>query len=334
MRGALLGFITAFLVCAAVMPAVIFLCKKLKMRQTVLHYVDNHAGKSGTPTMGGIGIIAAIAAAVGLVTRGANTLAVVCLLVTAGYGVVGFLDDFIKVYFKQNKGLAAWQKILFQLIIAVVVSLFAYYNETVAGEVFTPFTLSKIPLGFWSVPLFIFIFLAFTNGVNLTDGLDGLAGSVTAVYMLFNAGLIFAGVYIFGDGQAATPEYLNLVVFCCAAAGALVAFLCFNGFPAKIFMGDTGALALGGAVGSAAVVSGMSLYSPMVGIMYVVTCLSVIIQVLYFKKTKKRVFLMAPLHHHFERKGVHEHRIVTWYTAITAIAGSLCLVVTLAVKGM
>jgi phospho-N-acetylmuramoyl-pentapeptide-transferase len=153
--------------------------------------------------------------------------------------------------------------------------------------------------------------------------------------MLFNAGLIFASVFIFGSDSAGNPEeYRNIGIFCMAVVGSVSGFLCFNGFPAKIFMGDTGALALGGAVGSAAVVSGMSLYSPIIGVMYVVTCLSVIIQVLYFKKTRRRIFLMAPLHHHFERKGVHEHRIVGAYTAVTAAMGSICLLITLAINGL
>ncbi|MCL2061986.1 MAG: phospho-N-acetylmuramoyl-pentapeptide-transferase [Firmicutes bacterium] len=331
----LLAFFTALTVSVVVMPVVIFFAKKLKMRQTVLHYVDNHASKSGTPTMGGIGIIVAIAAgALSCMTRDA-TLMIVALLISVGYGVVGFLDDFIKIYFKQNKGLSAWQKILFQTAIALVVSLFAYYNETVAGSIFIPFTLQRVSLGWMAVPLFILIFLAFTNAVNLTDGLDGLASSVTLVYMLFNAGLIFAATLIFGEGQALRGEFTNLLIFCAAVIGAIVGFMCFNGFPAKIFMGDTGALALGGAVGSVAVVSGMSLYSPIIGIMYVLTCASVIIQVLYFKATKgKRIFLMAPLHHHFERKGIHEHKIVTAYTAITAAVGSICLAITLVVQGM
>jgi len=328
----ILSFFTAFALAVVLMPVVIALSKKLKARQTVLHYVDNHAKKSGTPTMGGIGFIFALSAATLLCMSKQNTLTLAALLVTAGYGVVGFLDDFIKVYFKQNKGLGVWQKILFQAGIGLAVSFFAFYHEIIGGAVYIPFTLAQIELGWLAVPFFLLIFLSFTNAVNLTDGLDGLASSVTLVYMLFNAGLIIAAVYVFGDGQAFTPEYLNLVVFCGAVIGALAGFLCFNGYPAKIFMGDTGALALGGAVGALAVVSGMSLYSPLIGIMYVLTSLSVILQVAYFKKTKgKRIFLMAPLHHHFERKGVHESRIVAVYTAVTAVAGSLCLAVTLAV---
>jgi len=328
----LFAFIVAFVLCAGLMPLVVRLCKKLKARQTILHYVDNHAGKSGTPTMGGIGFLLAIVAASLIFMRENSVLMVVALLVTVGYGVVGFLDDFIKIFFKQNKGLSPWQKILFQGLIAFVVSFFAYYHQTIAGAVYIPFTLHRVSFGWLSVPFFAVIFLAFTNAVNLTDGLDGLASSVTLVYMLFQAALLFIALYFFGDERGFRPEYINLIVFCAAVVGALVGFLCYNGFPAKIFMGDTGALALGGAVGSVAVVSGMALYSPIIGIMYVITCLSVMIQVAHFKRTKgKRIFLMAPIHHHFERKGIHENRIVAWYTAITAVIGSLCLMITIMV---
>lgn len=315
------------------MPLVIKLCKKLKARQTILHYVDNHASKSGTPTMGGIGFILAIVASALLATIGIDSsLTIVAVLVTVAFGIVGFLDDFIKIFYKQNKGLAAWQKIVFQGAIAIVVSIFAFFSDIVAGDIFLPFTFYRFSLGFFAIPFFIVIFLAFSNAVNLTDGLDGLASKVTLCYMVFNGAIILVFVHFFGDGLAFSDEYVSLIVFVGAVVGAVLGFLLFNGYPAKIFMGDTGALALGGAVGALAVVSGMSLYSPIVGIMYVLTCLSVMLQVAYFKITKgKRIFLMSPLHHHFERKGMHENRIVTMYTAITAIMGSLAVMVTLLV---
>ena len=329
----LLSFLIAFALTAALMPLVIKLCKKLKARQTILHYVDNHASKGGTPTMGGIGFIIAIAASSLLATIGVDSsLVIVAVLVTIAYGVVGFLDDFIKIFYKQNKGLAAWQKIVFQGAIAIVVSIFAYFSDIISGDIFLPFTFSRVSLGLFAIPFFIIIFLAFSNAVNLTDGLDGLASKVTLCYMAFNGAIILVFAHVFGDGLAFRQEYLSLVVFVGAVVGGILGFLLFNGYPAKIFMGDTGALALGGAVGALAVVSGMSLYSPIIGIMYVLTCLSVMIQVTYFKITKgKRIFLMSPLHHHFEKKGMHENRIVTMYTAITAAVGSLALMATMLV---
>jgi len=315
------------------MPIVIKFCKKLKARQTILHYVDNHASKAGTPTMGGIGFIIAIAIATVVAGIGTdNALAVVSVLAMIAFGIVGFLDDFIKVFFKQNKGLAAWQKMIFQTAIGLVVAFFAYFNPIVAGQIIIPFTLGNLNLYWFAVPFFLIIFLSFSNAVNLTDGIDGLAAKLTLCYMLFNAGLIFIFTAITDAGQAYIEEYLNLIVFAGAIIGALFAFMIFNGFPAKVFMGDTGALALGGAVGSLAIVSGLSLYSPLIGIMFVLTCLSVMMQVLYFKATKgKRIFLMSPLHHHYERKGIHENRIVNAYTAVTAVMGSIVLLITLIV---
>ena len=331
MRAAL-SLLVAFLVTAVAMPAVIALSKKLKVRQTILHYVDNHQSKSGTPTMGGIGIMIGITvASLCLMTKN-HSLMLLVLFVTLAYGVIGFLDDFIKVFFKQNKGLSPWQKILFQVIVAVIVAFYAYYNDYILDLFFVPFTLGEISLGIFSIPLYIVVFLAVTNSVNLTDGLDGLASKVTAAYTVCFAVIIALIVRFFGDGQAFAAEYENILIFCAALIGALIGFICYNGFPAKIFMGDTGALALGGAIACLAVVTKTSLMVPVLGIMYVLTSLSDIIQVLYYKKTKKRIFLMAPLHHHFERKGVHENRIVTVYTSITAMVGVLSIIIILAVN--
>lgn len=321
--------IISFLITVTLLPVVIYFTKKLKMRQTILHYVDNHMSKSGTPTMGGIAVIIAAAATPLIFMQGNNSLMLLTVFVMTGYGIIGFLDDFIKIFFKQNKGLSALQKIIFQVVIAVIVAVYVYNNEFVLDIIYAPFTLKNLSLGIFAVPLYIFIFIAFTNSVNLTDGLDGLASKVTVIYTLINFALIFIIVSVFGDGEAFAPEYMNILLFCASLIGALIGFLCFNGFPAKIFMGDTGSLALGGALACLAIVSRLSLYAPIVGIMYVATSMSVILQVLHYKRTKKRIFLMAPLHHHFERKGVHENKIVTVYSAITLIVGLFCIALTL-----
>ena len=327
-----LSLIVAFSVALLVMPVVILLSKKLKLRQTILHYVDNHSQKSGTPTMGGVGIMIALSVASLCLMQKNHSLMLLVLLVTLAYGIIGFLDDFIKVYFKQNKGLSPWQKILFQVVVAIIVSVYAYYNDYIGDVLFVPFTLGEISLGIFAVPLYIIVFLALTNSVNLTDGLDGLASKVTAAYTASFAAIVALIIVLFGDGQAFAAEYENILIFCTALIGALIGFLCFNGYPAKIFMGDTGALALGGALACLAVVTKLTFMVPILGIMYVLTSLSDIIQVLYYKKTKKRVFLMAPLHHHFERKGVHENRIVTVYTAITAMVGVLSILIIAAIN--
>lgn len=323
-----LSTLCAFLLTLILMPLIIRLSKRLKVRQTILSYVDNHMSKSGTPTMGGLGFLIALTVSCLCFMTSEHQLMLITLFVTVGYGLIGFIDDFIKVFFKQNKGLSALQKIIFQLLIAVIVAVFAYNNELVSSTIFTPFFLTEIDLKYFAIPFFVIIFIAFTNAVNLTDGLDGLAGKVTMTYTLFFGIIIALTIYFYGDGQAFAAEYGNLLIYCGSLIGALIGFLCFNGFPAKVFMGDTGALSLGGGLACLAIMSRQELLIPLIGIMYVLTSLSVIIQVAYFKITSKRVFLMAPLHHHFERKGSHENRIVTAYTAATFLTGIITVILT------
>lgn len=312
----LLGAITAFSLTVCLLPIVIHFSKKLKLRQTILSYVDNHFSKSGTPTMGGIGFIVGIAVAT--LVLDVDKVTVVSVIVMIGYGVVGFLDDFIKIYFRRNEGLKPYQKIVFQLIIAVIVAISAYYNSSEISLVFASFD-----IGIFVIPLNIFLFLAFTNSVNLTDGLDGLASTVTLVSLAFFGAILGLPDIIVG-GQAS-----SLAVFCFAIVGAMIAFLLFNSYPAKIFMGDTGSLALGGAFAAISVYSGQVVVAAVTGIMFVVSALSVIIQVLHYKRTKKRIFLMAPFHHHLERKGLHENKIVSIYGAITFFVSAILLAVVL-----
>ncbi|MBR2967500.1 MAG: phospho-N-acetylmuramoyl-pentapeptide-transferase [Clostridia bacterium] len=310
----LLSIITAFSITLCVMPIVIHFTKKLKLRQTILSYVDNHFTKSGTPTMGGIGFMIGIAVAT-LIFR-VDKITVISVVVMLGYGIVGFLDDFIKVYFRRNEGLKPYQKIIFQLIIAVIVAISAYYNSSEISLVF-----SSYDIGIFVIPLNVFLFLAFTNSVNLTDGLDGLASTVMLVSMVFFGAILGLPTIITG-GQAP-----SLSVFCAAIVGSMIAFLIFNCYPAKIFMGDTGSLALGGAFAAITVYSGQILVAALTGIMFVVSALSVIIQVLHFKRTKKRIFLMAPFHHHLERKGLHENKIVSIYGSVTFFVSAVLLAV-------
>ncbi len=282
------------------------LCQKLKLGQTILHYVDKHAGKSGTPTMGGLIFIFASAIASFIFLRGEDFwLAVLSLLTMFGYGLLGFLDDFIKVRGGKNEGLKPYQKIIGQVGLSLIIALFVYFK---LGSELDFFGI-KINLGIFIIPFIMVFFVAVTNSVNLTDGLDGLAGGVSLVYLL-TSGVIVA---LLG--------YFNFGVISFAMAGAILGFLLFNGFPAKIFMGDTGSLALGGLIAVLAVMTGLELIMPIIGVMFVLSALSDIIQVGYYKRTHKRVFLMAPLHHHFEKKGVHENRIVAVYIVITLLCG-------------
>lgn len=317
MIGVLCGFLAAFAVGMLLLPVNIRLVKRLKAGQPILSYVDNHIKKQGTPTMGGASIVLALLSALIFIRHGDKT-AYIILIVTVGYALIGFIDDFIKVKYKNNKGLSAAQKIVFQVLLATIVAVYAYYADNVGSAVFVPFAPKTVELGRFAPVYYIFVFLAFTNSVNLTDGLDGLASSVTATNALFCCAVIgiayFTGALL-GDGA------LNMITLCASLCGSLCAFLCFNTHPAKIFMGDTGSLALGGFLACVAVLSKMSLSMLLIGIMYIVTSLSVIIQVISFKLTGKRVFLMAPLHHHFERKGVFEGKIAVVYTLVTFVCG-------------
>lgn len=325
----LLVLLVSFILSALLTPAVRLFAKRLKLRQTVLSYVDNHASKSGTPTMGGIAFIVALEITLAIFKWGNASLTVLLLLITPAFGVVGFLDDFIKAYFCRNEGLLPWQKLVFQLLVAIVVSVFAARNALVGDRIYLPFSFNEVSLGAFAVPFYVFVFIAFTNAVNLTDGLDGLAASGAVIYTIFFTAILGYTLYSFGYSQAQREENINLIYYCLALVGALMGFLLYNGFPASIFMGDTGSLALGGALAGLAIMTRLVLLAPVVGIVYVVSCVSDIIQVAHYKRTKRRVFLMAPLHHHFERKGVHENKIVTLYAAVTFVVGLTALLLTL-----
>lgn len=289
---------------------VIHLCKKLKISQTILHYVDKHTAKSGTPTMGGwIFILAGMAVSLIFIFDGDFFVPLIVLLVMLGYGLLGFLDDYIKIKFHQNEGLRPYQKIIGQVGISLIVALYVYFKVGTSIDLFG----LKIELGLFIIPFIILFFVAVTNAVNLTDGLDGLAGGVSGAYLLF-----------FGIILALLSGYDRLALICFAFVGAILAFLCVNVYPAKIFMGDTGSLALGGLIAGIAVFSGLELIMPIIGIMFVMSVVSDILQVAHYKRTKRRIFKMAPLHHHFEKLGVHENRIVTIYIVITLVCGLCC----------
>lgn len=313
----LLVFVFSFLLSTLALPLVISLAKRLKAGQPILKYVDQHKDKIGTPTMGGLGfiipcqIVALLFASNGLSKGRIASIATLC------YAFLGFLDDFLKIKRKDNGGLTPFQKILGQVGIAGVLSYYCYKTST-AFNVNIPFTNISVNFGWGIIPFALFVFIAVTNAVNLTDGLDGLAGNTSVVYFLFFGLILFAG---WKSGKFDD----SLLIFTIAILGGLLAFLMFNSKPAKVFMGDTGSLALGGAVASVGMFSGNSLIIPIIGIMFVVSCISVIIQVIVFKLTKKRVFKMAPFHHHLEKCGYSEPRIVAIYVAITALTGALGL---------
>jgi phospho-N-acetylmuramoyl-pentapeptide-transferase len=319
------AFAASFFAGMFIAPTVIKLTKKLKASQTVLGYVEQHSYKSGTPTMGGFIFILPVIAVSLIFAYGYFTL--LASAVVFSYAVIGFLDDFIKVKFKQNLGLRTYQKLVAQLGIAVIISVACYNSRFIGSEIYVPFTNTVLDLKWWYIPFVVIAFVGLTNAVNLTDGLDGLASSVGLVCFI-TFGVILYVYYLeladYGKTQEAA-EILNLTVFSTAFAGGLLAFLWFNSNPAKIMMGDMGSLSIGGAIAVVSVFSKNPLLSILVGITYLWSCISVVVQVIYFKLTKKRVFLMAPFHHHLEMKGVQEQKIVWWYVIFTIIFSAAAL---------
>lgn len=279
----------------------------------------SHLMKQGTPSMGGIFMIGAFAIATLFFVKD-NPDAIVVLLITVGYGLVGFLDDYIKVVKKRSLGLRAWQKVVFQLIVTILFAIYLLKMNDFGTEIYVPFTKGfYINLGWLYVPFLFFVMVGTVNSVNLTDGLDGLASGVTvlvATYFVFIAYAVNKG----------------LIPVCGAAIGALLGFLVFNSYPAKVFMGDTGSLALGGFVASVAILTKMPIMLVIVGFVYVCESLSVMIQVGYFKLTGgKRIFKMAPIHHHFELSGLQGIKVVELFTIATAV---LCLLGFVASKNL
>lgn len=322
----IVAFILALLISTIVAPFIIKYAKKLKASQTILEYVKEHSGKQGTPTMGGIIFLTSFLIVSLLLLGNDSTLSFVSLASTVAFGILGFLDDFIKIRFKQNQGLRAYQKIIGQVGIAIILAYFVY--RFVGGEIFLPFSLTKVNFGFWIIPFVVFVYLAMVNSVNLIDGLDGLCSGVSISYIL--AVVLFLSLFAqkMGFVGLQTAEINNLVTSCCTFVGALTGFVLFNCFPAKIFMGDTGSLALGGFLTSVLVFSQNPFMIAFFGIMFVVTALSDIIQVFVFKTKHKRVFKMAPLHHHFQMCGMHENRIVAIYIVITVAVSLVCIYLT------
>lgn len=306
--------VMSFLISVVLSPIVIPFLKRLKIGQTVREEgVQSHKVKNGTPTMGGVIILLGIVAAtMPYLEKSPGCIPV--LFVTIGFGIIGFLDDYIKVVMRRSEGLTPLQKLGGQMVVTTV---FVYYlmNHTLVDitRLMLPFTHGQeLVLPMWlAVVLLYFAVIGTVNGVNFTDGLDGLAASVTMLVA------VFFSVSAVGMKSGIEPVT-------CAAVGSLLGFLLFNVHPAKVFMGDTGSLALGGFVAATAYMMQMPVYILLVGVIYFVEVLSVMLQVVWFKLTNgRRIFKMAPIHHHFELCGWSETRVVTVFSVITAI---LCLV--------
>ena len=279
---------------------------KLKFGQSIREEgPKSHQAKSGTPTMGGIMIILSIAIT-SMVLGKLSLELVLALIIMLGHFVLVFVDDYIKVGKKHNLGLKAKQKLLGQIIIAVLVAYFA----GLPTDLWVPFA-GNIDLGYGFYVLILLVLVGTSNAVNLTDGLDGLAsGTVIFAALTYMAICLALGK-------------MDLAIFCGAMAGACLGFLKFNAHPAKIFMGDTGSLALGGAIAAAGILTHTEILLVVVGLVFVCEAMSVIIQVISFKTTGKRVFLMSPIHHHFELKGWAETKVVKSFCFAGALSGLL-----------
>ena len=304
----------AFVISVLLSPVVIPFLQKLKLNQTErAEGVQSHLQKAGTPTMGGLIIlISIVVTSLFYIGRFPNIIPALFLVV--GFGIIGFLDDYLKVVMRRSDGLYPKQKMAGQLIVTTVFIAYIWFVNPECLELLIPFSGGKVISGtimkIIAVPLAYCAILGTVNGVNFTDGVDGLATGVTTMVAVFYT----IASMILGAG---------IEPLTAAVAGALLGFLLFNVYPAKVFMGDTGSLALGGFVAGAAYMMKMPVFILIVGLIYFVEVLSVIIQVTYFKKTGgKRIFKMAPIHHHFELCGWSETRVVTVFTVITAF---LCL---------
>ena len=312
----ILAIIIAFAVSAILCPVVIPFLHKLKFGQQVREDGPQaHLKKQGTPTMGGLVFLTAVVITSLLYIREYPRIIPV-LFMTVGFGVIGFLDDYIKIVMKRSEGLNPVQKLIGQFIIT---GIFVYYlvcSDEVGTSMLVPFTGGfehgiYLDLGFLFIPFVFFVVLGTDNGVNFTDGLDGLCTSVTILVATFLT------IISIGENSGISP-------ITGAVVGSLLGFLLFNVYPAKVFMGDTGSLALGGFVASSAFMMQIPLFIPIIGLIYLVEVLSVIMQVSYFKATHgKRIFRMAPIHHHFELGGWSETRVVAVFSIVTAL---LCLV--------
>ncbi|MCI5546655.1 MAG: phospho-N-acetylmuramoyl-pentapeptide-transferase [Clostridiales bacterium] len=321
--------VLAFAIAMVLGPVVIPWLKKMKFGQTIYELgLESHKVKQGTPTMGGI-IFAVPMIIVPILFSTADqrwSFLPMALVSTLGFGLVGFVDDYIKVSKKRSLGLTPMQKIVPQVVISLVLAIWAYCTPQIGSALIVPFTDKTWDLGLFYIPVMMFVLVGTVNSANLLDGVDGLLSGCSLIDFATMA-LVCVAL------GAANPEnagnMTNMMVFCGAAAGGILGFLRFNTYPANVFMGDVGSFTIGGALVAVAMVTRTALLLPIIALAMLVSSLSDIIQVGYFKYTKKktgagkRVFRMAPLHHHFEKGGMPETRIVSMYMSVTAL---LCLI--------
>ncbi len=307
-----IGFVLSFVISLILGPIVIPLLKRLNIGQSIREEgPQSHLAKSGTPTMGGLIIFISLIISL-FISSFLSREIYVLLVCTLGFALIGFIDDYLIVVKKSNLGLKPYQKIIGQVLLAAVLAIYHSKTSAIGTSVIIPFLENQyLNLGIFYIPFIVFVVVGTVNSVNLTDGLDGLASGVTMIILTFFA------IISMKLGSS------NIAAFSAVLAGACLGFLKHNAYPAKVFMGDTGSLGLGGAVAGIAVLLNLPLIIPIVGGIYFVEALSVIIQVLSFKLRGKRVFLMSPLHHHFEYKGWKETKVVIVFWSVTLL---LCFI--------
>ena len=307
-------FFYAICIAGAALVSGLYTCRlisRLKIKQFGQFIREDgpkaHLSKEGTPTMGGMAIFLTIALC-SMIFAENKLQCLIMVLASFLFGSIGFLDDYLKIAKKQNLGLNAWQKLALQIIFGVFIGVYMLKFSEHGSEIWVPFYNDFVDMGVMFVPFVVFIMVAMVNSVNLTDGLDGLSSGVTTLVC------IFFGFLAIKFNEATTATYAFVT------AGACLGFLFHNRYPAKIFMGDTGSMTLGGAVAVMAIMMRAELFLPIAGLIYVLEALSVIIQVGSYKLRKKRVFRMAPIHHHFELGGMKEYNVVFMFWAITGVA--------------
>ena len=312
-----LSFLLAFSIAFVISPRVLNMLRKLHFGQEIREEgPQSHLSKAGTPTMGGVIFIIAITASTLILNFRAFSRSYLFLLYLLLFAIVGFMDDYVKVINKRNLGLTGKQKLLVQILFALILTFLTLKNSSGDTNLIVPFTSYRIKLGMYYIPFTVLTIVATTNSVNLTDGLDGLASSVTSIAML-SLGII-----------AMNRSFISEAMFACAVTGGCLGFLRINSYPAKSFMGDTGSMALGGAVCAVAISMNMHLIIIMVGLIYLIESLSVIIQVTAYKRFKKRVFKMSPFHHHLELSGYKETKVVGIFCIVTAIMSVISILST------
>jgi phospho-N-acetylmuramoyl-pentapeptide-transferase len=331
MRLQIISIIVSFFIALAVGYFVIPLLKRLKAGQQIRKDgPQSHLSKEGTPTMGGLIILLSTIVTTLIFAKGDLNMILVAIAAFLGFSLIGLVDDMIIVLKKRSLGLRAWQKMLAQIILGTFVAVYAYNNVDIGSKLLIPILNIEWDLGVWFIPFTVFVIVGMANSVNLTDGLDGLASSVSLLNSLTFC-FVFSGLILLSQQQGRfglSSDMSNMMVFCAALAGGCLGFLRFNAYPAKVFMGDTGSLGLGAAIAVMAIFSKLQLLLPIVSFMFMMSTISVILQVGSYKlRNGKRIFKMAPLHHHFELKGVKETKIVVSYMIVTAI---LCMLTLLA----